>query len=155
MCAFWKGKLELTLDKYTFAPGETITGNINLKLKKRQKARKMEVKLLGQEKTSERYRRSDGSMGHRTHIHTICNISIPLDGEKEYHKSDYKFEITIPPDVLDVGARPDGTLGTVLQAAEYLSGRRRNLVWKIIANLDIPWGFDVSNKQKIVVRKED
>ncbi|UCF09291.1 MAG: hypothetical protein JSW28_09565, partial [Thermoplasmata archaeon] len=44
---FWKGKIELNLPKYTYSPGENITGEITLKLKKSIKARGLNVCLNG------------------------------------------------------------------------------------------------------------
>jgi hypothetical protein len=149
--AFWKGKIELILEKHSYSAGETIKGDIHLKLKKPIKARKIEIRLLGQEKITTRHVSSGGGYHTRTHTYTICDVKIPLDGEKEYMKEDYNFELPIPPDVLNVSARPDGALGNVIKAAEYLSGRHRRLVFNVIANLDIPMGLDVSKKQNIVI----
>jgi hypothetical protein len=151
MCAFWKGKIELNMPKYSFHPGENMTGTISLKLKKPIKARKVEVRFLGQEKITRRRRSSDGRMRTDTDTITICDIEVPLDGEKEYQNETYDFNITVPPDVLETAKRPDGALGGLLQAAEYMSGQRRRKEFHIIANLDIPMGFDVSKKQDIVI----
>ena len=82
--AFWKGKIELMLQKHSYSPGETINGEIHLKLKKPIKARKIEIRLLGQEKITSRHVSSRGGYHTRTNTYTICDVRIPLDGEKDY-----------------------------------------------------------------------
>ena len=82
----WKGKIELHLPKYTYSPGENITGEINLKLKKSIKARGLNVCLKGVEITTKVSRGADGSSRTKTNRVTLCDITIPVDGERNTRK---------------------------------------------------------------------
>jgi hypothetical protein len=148
---FWKGKIELKVPTYTYAPGETIKGEVTLELKKPTKARKITIRLVGAELTT---RREFSGGSYRTHHHrvNICDILIPLDGEKEYKEGKYDFEITVPPDALHDRNIRNGALGGVVEAVEIVTGTDRHREWYLEANLDIPMGFDVSKKQDIVIR---
>jgi hypothetical protein len=150
---FWKGKIELYLPKYTYAPGENITGEINLKLKKSIKARGLNVCLKGVEITTKVSRGADGSSRTKTNRVTLCDIEIPVDGEKEYKEGKYNFELPIPPDALDAPSKADGVLGGVMDAVDFINRTNRRTEWSVKSYLDIPKGFDVSKTQKIVLKK--
>ncbi|MBN1389904.1 MAG: hypothetical protein JXA22_04600 [Candidatus Thermoplasmatota archaeon] len=147
---FWKGKIELKLDRFKFRPGDAIEGDLLLTLKKPTKARGIYVRLVGEEKVSER-RYEDGHSRTETRTHKIFDLKVPLDGEKEYSEGIYHFRVPIPRNLFDEGARPEGLLGDVVGALESLSGRRSRIEWKLIGNLDIPMGFDLSKKQSIII----
>jgi len=147
---FWKGKIELKMNRHSFKPGEIIEGDLLLTLKKPTKAREITVRLLGEEKITEHHH---GNGGSRTETRTvkIFDLKIPLDGEKEYTDGQYHFKIPIPKDLFVAGAKPKGLMGDVVNVLEGLAGRRSRIEWKIIGNLDIPMGFDLSKKQNIVI----
>ena len=147
---FWKGKIELKMDRYNFKPGEVIEGDLILTLKKPTKARKITIRLLGEEKITERRHGDDGPRSE-TRTVKVFDIKIPLDGEKEYKEGKYHFKIPIPRDLFREGAKPEGWIGDVANVLEGLSGRRSRIEWKVIGNLDIPMGFDLSKKQNIVI----
>ena len=52
MFGFGKGSIEIQLEKYNFSPGETISGNVSLKVKKQEKAKAVTIRLIGEQKTS-------------------------------------------------------------------------------------------------------
>jgi hypothetical protein len=147
---FWKGKIELKMKKFKFSPGDVIEGDLILTLKKSTKAREITIRLLGEEKMTERRHSGSGS-STETRTIKIFDLKIPLDGGKEYSEGKYHFEIPIPSDLFTEGAKPDGFLGDVANVLEGLSGRRSRIEWKVIGNLDIPMGFDLSKKQNIVI----
>jgi len=74
---------------------------VNFKLKKPTKARQFYVRLLGREVQTRMERDHNGHMNRRTDYVDICNITIPLDKEKEYSSGDYNFKVTIPANALD------------------------------------------------------
>jgi hypothetical protein len=151
---FGKGKIEMILGKYNYKPGESITGDINLKLKKTIRARGLTVQLIGEETISRRSSRQDRSETNR-----IYDVKIPLDGEKDYKGGTYKFEMKIPETILDRTYKkeeaPGGKIGTAVKAFKYLTSepeRTRTIVdWHVIANLDVPKAFDVTKKQQITI----
>ncbi len=148
---FWKGKIEMKLERFSFHPGETIKGEISYKLKKPTKAREITIRLIGEERQTNRRVRSEGGVQTETRKVKFFDLKIPLDGEKEYSEGQYDFKVPIPKGLYDPGKRPEGMIGDILGALETMSGSRRDLEWTLIANLDIPMGFDLSKKQKIVI----
>lgn len=147
MGLFSKGKMELKLEKYSFSPGETINGELSFSLKKPYPARGVKVRLLGTETVTKRR----GDHTERKRI-TLCDVTIPLDGEREYSEGSYKFEIPVPADANDASRRPSGALGDALDAVSYMSGTRRQIEWEVIGFVDMK-GFDLNKKQDIVVNQ--
>jgi hypothetical protein len=149
---FMKGSMEIKLPKHNYVPGETVKGQLTLELKKATKARKLTITLFGQEIVRRRVTDSRGTHYDNDYI-TLCDVTIPLDGEKEYKKGQWDFSVPIPTDVLSRNPRPEGTLGKVVDTMEFVSGTKRNIEWSMKANLDIPWGADVSKNQDIVIQE--
>ncbi|MBN1540106.1 MAG: hypothetical protein JW939_08175 [Candidatus Thermoplasmatota archaeon] len=150
---FWKGKIELKMDRFRFGPGDVIEGDLILTLKKPTKARGIHIRLIGEEKTTER-RYEEGHSRTETRTHKIFDLKVPLDGEKEYSEGKYHFKVPIPRNLFEEGEKPEGFLGDVVGALESLSGRRSRIEWTLIGNLDIPMGFDLSKKQSIVIDRD-
>jgi len=153
MGLFGPEKITMTLEKYNFAPGDTIKGTVSLNLKKPTKARKMEVKFIGQRK--ERCRDSRGRTTYRTT--DVFDFSMPLGPEKDYQNETFNFEMKIPSDVLQQCRAPstpelDGTLGKVVAVGAALSGSRYYPIeWLVHAQLDVPMKLDVKKTQKIML----
>ena len=153
MGLFGPEKITLMLEKYNYAPGDTIKGNVTLNLKKPTKARKMEVSFLGTRK--EKTRNSKGQTSYRTT--EVFNFTMPLGPEKEYQNESFPIEIKIPSDVVQQCKAPstpelDGTLGKVVAVGSALSGNRYYPVeWMVRAQLDVPMKFDVKKTQKIIL----
>ena len=148
---FWKGKIDLKLDKYSFSPGDTIKGVVSFKLKKPTKAREFTIRLIGEERQTNRRMRSEGGMQTDTNTIKFFDLKIPLDGEREYSEGKYDFKVPIPSGLYDPGKKPEGMMGDIIGVLESVSGERRDLKWTLIANLDIPMGFDLTKKQNIVI----
>jgi hypothetical protein len=51
---FGKGKINIAIKKTGYSPGDTISGNVALTLKKPVKAREVSVSLIGEQKTTQR-----------------------------------------------------------------------------------------------------
>lgn len=152
MGLFGADKIKLNLEKHNFKPGETITGNISLNLKKPVKARDITVSLIGRIK--ERYRNSQGHTSYRTV--DVYNFDIPIRGEGDYQKETFNFEIKIPDDIkkqMKINTPDlDGALGKLVAISRALSKTRSYPVqWMVKAQLDIPLKFDVKKSQKIVI----
>lgn len=153
MGLFGPEKITLMLEKYNFAPGDTIKGTVSLNLKKPTKARKMEVKFIGQRK--ERHTDSRGRTSYRTI--NIFDFSMPLGPEKDYQNETFSFEIKIPSDILQQCRAPsapelDSTFGKVLAVGAALSGTRYYPIeWLVHAQLDVPMNLDVKKSQKIML----
>jgi hypothetical protein len=58
MFGFGKGKINISIQKTYYAPGDLISGNVALTLKKPVKAREVSISLIGEEITTGWWRHS-------------------------------------------------------------------------------------------------
>jgi len=160
---FGKGKINILIPKTSFAPGDIISGDVALTLKKPVKARGVSISLIGEQKNM----RVGGMTGSQSQgmSTTTKNIRIydfkqQLDGEKEYSQGGgYHFEIKIPADILS--AKPQipelgGKLGQglkIAQAAAAMTGAIpfQQTKWYLLAKLDIPGGLDIKKKADVTI----
>jgi len=164
---FSKGKIDITIQKNHYAPGDIISGNVSLTLKKRVKAREVSISLIGEHKTTQTTTGVGGPMGGggmsmstTTKTVRIYDFKQQLDSEKEYNQGrEYHFEIKIPADTLSM--RPltsevESKLGQVLkvaQTAAALTGAIpfQRIKWYLLAKLDVPGGLDINKKVDITI----
>lgn len=150
MFGFGKGKIEIKINKFNFSPGETLEGTVTLKLKKPIRAKKLTISLIGERKDTQAYM-SSGSRRSSSSTVRMFDFQQPLDGEKEYsiQPVEYSFKIKIPPGILSQQAMPKGAIGTAVKAMQLVSGKITSIKWYLLADLDIPKGFDVTKKVQI------
>ena len=172
MFGFSKGKIDIAIQKSHYAPGDIISGNVALTLKKPVKAKEVSTSLIGEEittggggkvgwgggRTSSSGVGMMGGGAGSTNIERIYDFKQQLDGEREYSEGrEYQFQIGIPADILGVGPQmPEGVLGQVVKVAQTLgtitgATPRRRLQWYLLAKLDIPSGLDISKKVDITI----
>ncbi len=147
MGLFGPPKITLTLEKFSFNPGEKAKGTIALNLKKPTYARKLFISLIGTRR--ERH-------GNKTHWRKVYDFDMPVSGEKEYQKENITFELPIPPDILNPKTQQEamqnaledklGSAGSLIGAMTVGRGHTK---WKIQAQLDVPKAFDVKTHQDI------
>ena len=158
---FGKGKIDITIQKTSYAPGDTISGNVALTLSKPAEAREVSISLIGEQENT----RVGGMTGNKGMSTTTQRIRIydfkqQLDSEKEYGKSqEYHFEMKIPADILSM--RPqmpglEGKLGQglkVAQAAAAMTGAIpfQRTKWYLLAKLDIAGGLDITKKADVTI----
>jgi len=165
-----KGKINITIQKTNYAPGDTISGNVVLTLKKPVNAREVSISLIGEEITT----RGGGTVGwgggrtwgegtmgggdRAPTIERIYDFKQQLDGEKEYSEGrEYRFEMKIPADILRMRPQmPEGKLGQALKVGQTVAAitgaiPSRRLKWYLSAKLDIPGGLDISKKVDITI----
>ncbi|MDI6826057.1 MAG: hypothetical protein QMD36_02580 [Candidatus Aenigmarchaeota archaeon] len=148
MFGFGKKEIEIFLEKYNYSPGETIRGRISLKLNKPIHARALKVGLVGEKFVTETVRDSGGSMRSRQKRKNVYSFEMPLDSEKEYLQGEYDFEIKIPTNLLQTSL-PEGIISDVIKTYKILTGSESNVFWYVIAKLDVPMKFDVSERIQI------
>jgi hypothetical protein len=156
---FGKGKINISIPKSHYLPGDIISGDVDLKLKKPVQAREMSLSLIGeQESTRVSGITSSGGTSTSTQTIRIYDFKHQLDGEKEYSQGhQYHFEIKIPADILSMRPQmPEGVLGTgleIVRAAAAMTGAipYQQTRWYLLAKLDIPGGLDVSKKADITI----
>ena len=141
-------KIEVILDKFNFSPGETIKGKVILKLKKPVRAKQLKVGLRG-EKITENIRTAGSKRTHHEEKSYIYNFEMPLDKEKDYLEGEYSFEIKVPTNLSKQNPLPPGAVGDFLKGLQILAGRDARITWYVIAYLDVPMGFDLSEKVQV------
>jgi hypothetical protein len=167
---FGKGKIDIAIQKTNYAPGDTISGNIALTLKKPVKAKEASISLIGEEIATGGGGtvgwgggRTWGSVGTKgggggATIERVYNFKQQLDGEKEYSEGrEYQFEMKIPADILGMGPQtPEGKLGQVLKVAQTAAAMTgaipfQRIQWYLLAKLDVPGGLDITKKVDITI----
>jgi hypothetical protein len=148
--SFLKGKIDIVLEKFDFSPGETIKGKVLIDLKKSIKAKGLKIGFYGIKIIRERITTARGAPTTRTRKEFIHKFEIPLDGEKEYLKGEYPFEIKIPENIPTQPKMPkEGILSVLIKGAKVLSeamGINFRIQWYLEATLEIPMGFDMKKK---------
>ena len=158
---FDKGKINISIEKTNYAPGDIISGDATLTVKKPVKAREVSISLIGEQKIT-RMERMSGSQGMQQTTQTIriYDFKQQLDGEKEYAQGgEYHFEIKIPADILNTkpqipeaggglvqGLKIAQEIATMAGAIPYQQTR-----WYLLAKLDIPGGLDINKKVDITL----
>lgn len=160
---FKRDQIQITLDKYAYAPGETIKGSVGLRLKQAVHAKQLTVALLGLRIVHKGGIAVGpvrvGNQGPQTHVYTIYNFEMPLDGEAAYFHELYPFEIKIPSDILQSAQQNfhstltglGNTLAEIAQVMEQLRLSDARVEWSVEAKLAIPLKVDVVGSQKIVI----
>jgi len=157
---FGRGKIEIALDKFNYAPGETIKGEVILKLNKPIKAKRLKLCFYG-EKTSRVPRDSLGpnhgggvrvsigpASGYENRTVRIYSFEMELDGEKEYSNAEYDFEIKIPEELFErAKIEGKGLLTNLMKLAA--AAQARNVARYIEAVLDVPLGIDMRKTVQI------
>jgi len=120
---FHKGKINISIQRTSYAPGDTISGDVALTLKKPVEAMGVSIFLLGEEITSggggilEMILRR-GSVTVKQQRRRIYDCKKILDGEKEYNGGrEYHFEIKIPADIPQM-PKPEGRPSQVQNVAK-------------------------------------
>ena len=164
---FGKGKIDIAIQKSHYAPGDIISGNVSLTLKKPVKAREVSISLIGEHKATQTTPGVGGPMGGggmsmstTTKTVRIYDFKQQLDSEKEYSQGgQYRFEMKIPADTMSM--RPqisevEGKLGQVLKVAQIAAAMTgaipfQRIKWYLLAKLDIPGGLDISRKVDVAI----
>ena len=148
---FLRGKIDIVLEKFSFSPGETIKGKVLIDLKKAIRAKQLKIGFYGLKIFTERVQTQKGAET-KTRKEFIHKFEMPLDGEKEYQKGEYQFEIKIPEDIKVEKKPKEGILGTIFKAAEVLSqasGMTSRTEWYLETVLEIPMAFDMKKRASI------
>jgi hypothetical protein len=156
---FGKGKIDIAIKKTNYAPGDTISGDVTLALKKPLKASELSISLIGEYTATRtvsrapdglepefdpkavvqstpatmRFYESKGAWWGSERV--TSNVQIggsrqQLDGENEYVPGrEYRFDIKIDKDT------PTGPVK-----------------WYLLAKLDIPHGSVISKKVEVTIR---
>lgn len=149
---FSRGEIDISIQKTSYTPGDTISGSVNLTFKKPVKAKEVTISLVGEYMTKVTTRRARGVTAvdiggiavsdeilksmpmyySETHVKRvrICGFKQQLDGESEYSQSrEYHFEIKTTADTPTCSA----------------------VKWYLLAKLDIPRALGITKKVRIKI----
>jgi hypothetical protein len=149
-----RGSVKLELDQTKAAPGGTISGRLVLALTEPVEAKRLVVALRARQKMVS-VNRDGGSRSVGTSHADVYNFEVELGGATSYQSETLSFELTIPPDALDLKASPPTTpLGDVVRTvAAAVSPTAGPIEWEVIGRLQIPWGRDLTDHVDIVVTR--
>ncbi len=147
-----RGTVKLELDHVKAAPGGTLTGRVVLALSEPVEAKRLVVTLRARQKHLTVSRDSSGRSVGTSHA-DVYQFDRELGGAKTYESETIAFELTVPPDALDLrAAAPKSPLGEVARTvASALSPQLGPIEWQVIAELEIAWGRNLSSDVDIVV----
>jgi|GEM_PF-730178 len=163
---FKKNQIQVSLQKYSFIPGEIIKGTVGLKLKRPLQAKKLTISLIGRRIVHQGNIAIGpvrlGNQGQQTQVYTIYHFEIPLDEEAVYFHEFYPFELPIPPDILQSAQQNfhttltglGKTLAEIAQVMNELNMAGSRVEWSVDAQLHVPLKIDIVNSQKIVLSEQ-
>jgi hypothetical protein len=160
---FGRGKIDISVQKTRYAPGDTISGSVALTLNKPAKAREMTISLIGEYKTTVTSRgvgrrgvlpvhpgaRGFGRVDRRMLMSEAVRKSAPQYDLRESEKT---------ANIYGFREQLDGE-------TEYSQSRRyhfeikitgdmptsSNVSWYLLSKLDIPHGRDITKKVRITI----
>lgn len=142
---FGRGKkeIEVTIDKSSYSPGDTISGKLVLNLKKPVDARALRVELIGDVRSIHM-----GGMGmRRGHMHHSSgrgyNFKMDLDGEKTYSGGEHEFQLKIPQTLQAPG---QGGAAGAMRAIGAMMGSFSSVSWYVRGVLDKS-GRDIQSRK--------
>lgn len=142
-----KGTIEVHCEKNTFDPGETIKGDIYLKIKKETKGNNLTISLVADETTTF----YDGDERRTEHDEVYRDEQV-IENTKTYsvgYEKTYEFALTIPA-MNEPSGQVDGVVGAVFDALS-VNRRKVKIEWQLEARLDAE-GLDLVNKKDIQMR---
>ncbi|MDO8627738.1 MAG: hypothetical protein Q7K42_04685 [Candidatus Diapherotrites archaeon] len=158
--------MDIKLSKTNFTKGETIEGEIQLKINKPIKAKAVRIRLLGT-------RNATNSSG-KNYVKTVADIPVEVSGEKEYLPSSesltFPFKLQIPDftanaivsgtfqqyqnfnlDNEQTNTAKEIALG-ITETLQTTGNMLNPITWTLKGSLDIPMGFDVSKDIRITIK---
>lgn len=135
-----EGNIEITTDKQSYSPGETIKGKVKLFLNNQKSANGFRIKFYGEYKDRG---------GRRTRSRRLYEQKIELDSQKEYSagQRDYDFEIKLPK--IEKPAPATGMFAGVMNYLTNLNNPVARAKWYLDASLELSGSFDINKKLRI------
>jgi len=151
-----RGSVKLELDATKVAPGATLRGRVVLALSEPVEAKRLVVTLWARQKVMNVHTSSSGRSVSTSHS-GVYEHDTELGGTKAYESSAFPFELTVPPDALDLKPSASAGVNPIADAmrtvASALSPSAGPIEWQVTARLVIPWGRDFTHDVDIVVAR--
>lgn len=150
-----RGGVGLELDKLRVAPGALLQGRVVLRITEPVEAKRLVVTLRARQKIVSVSKNSNGrSVG--TSYAGVYQFEQELSGAKLYEPTQVSFELTVPPDALDMRPSSSGSsplVDAVRVVASALTPSAGPIEWQVLAALEIPWGRDLTTEMDVVVAR--
>ena len=137
-----RGDVRVELDAPKAPPGGTLKGRIVLQLAEPTEAKRLVVTLR-----ATRRQRQSGQANPVTQ--ELFKFDLELGGAKKYEVTTVPFELTVPPDALELKPTSSHPL---VDALRVLSPNGP-IEWQVIGTLEIPWGRNLTSSVDVVVSK--
>ena len=149
-----RGSVRLELDQTKAAPGGTIHGRAVLALTEAIEAKRLVVTLRARQKLVT-VKRGDGGHSVGTSHADVYEHTLELGAAQIYDSSTLPFELTVPPDALDLRPQaPSSPLGEVARTiASAVSPSAGPIEWQVLVTLEIAWGRNLTHDVDIVVTR--
>ncbi len=147
-----RGTVKLELDQTRVAPGGTLRGRLVLALTEPVDAKRLVVTLRARQKVMTVGKNEGGRTVGTSHA-DVYHFERELGGAKRYESETLAFELTVPPDALDLKAgAPTTPLGDVVRTvASAVSPTIGPIEWQVVVELEISWGRNLTGDVDIVV----
>ena len=142
-----KGNLTLTLNHRGVGSGDKFTGTVQVVCKKPVEGNRLVATLIGIERIEEKT-----DEGMKTRTREIYRADALLEEARSYEagfEESYRFEL-VAPSADQVGVAASGLGKMVERGVGMLTGRHRDLSWKIEGRLDAK-GLDLVDSEKVTV----
>ncbi|MDQ2070082.1 hypothetical protein [Natronospira bacteriovora] len=151
-----KGSVRIELDRGAFMAGETIRGQCRITARQLIESEKLVVALVGEEVTETRRPAGGRRNGHRVRRRRreiYRDETMPLAERHIAAGSEESIPFEMPvPDSIPGRSKAEGWMALGLQTgAEWLSGRRTYLSWKLVARLQCR-GLNLGTSRHISLR---
>lgn len=160
MSLFWPSKLTLTLEKYNYTAGETITGKFILSSDTPVKTEGIRINLLGERKNKTTTFSTRDISQNSSHTY-FYNQSITILPAWEYTYQELPFSYHIPQDIIrdewgffeKLGNLPSWALLILNLLLSYTRLTTPRFVYQFTVTwiVDIPWGIDLKEKTAIEI----
>ena len=151
---FGVGKIEVSIPKKNFTPGEEINGTLLLTMKKPAKARGLFIKIFAEQRFRE-IRNQGGNQNSTEVIRVIYSFQQGLDSEKEYPVTStptaYPFTLVVPSGTNASTTTPTSPLGNLqISMGGFTLGSAAGPIgppqWYLEGFLDLPLALDLKTK---------
>ena len=147
-----RGSVKVELDQVKAGPGGTFVGRVVLALTEPVDAKRLVVTLRARQKHLTVKRDASGKSIGTSHS-DVYQFDRELGSAKTYNSETIAFELTVPPDALDMKASaPSTPLGEVVRTvASAVSPTAGPIEWQVTAELEISWGRNLSSEVDVIV----
>lgn len=154
MFGFGVGKIEVSIPKKNYSPGEEIKGNLLLTLKKPARARGVFIKIFAEQRFRE-VQSQGGKQSTSDVMRVVYTFQEALDSEREYEVTStpvsYPFTLLVPGSANSATAEPSLPFGNLqISMGGFSLGPGAGPIgpaqWYLEGFLDVPLAVDVKAK---------